>query len=70
MPGAARSEIIFIAAMMILILFISGAAVYLFLRQYRREMTAKISRKTGQQPGEMKNQENDKPIDNGNAQSS
>jgi uncharacterized protein HemX len=70
MPGAARSEIIFIAAMMILILIISGAAVYLFLRQYRREMTAKISRKTEQQPAEMQNQENEKPIDNGNAESS
>lgn len=70
MPGAARSEIIFIAAMMILILIISGAAVYLFLRQYRREMTAKILRKTEQQPAEMQNQENEKPIDNGNAESS
>lgn len=70
MPEAARSEIIFIAAMMILILIISGAAVYLFLRQYRREMTAKISRKTEQQRAEMQNQENEKPIDNGNAESS
>lgn len=56
--------------MMILILIISGAAVYLFLRQYRREMTAKILRKTEQQPAEMQNQENEKPIDNGNAESS
>lgn len=41
MPGAIKSEIIFITAMMILILIISAAAVFLFLRQYKREMLEK-----------------------------
>lgn len=41
MLGAVKSEIIFITAMMILILIISAAAVFLFLRQYKREMLEK-----------------------------
>jgi hypothetical protein len=38
MPGAATAEIIFIAAMMVLILVISFAAVYFFFRTYKKEM--------------------------------
>lgn len=38
LPGADRSEIYFIAAMMILTLILSVAAVYIFMRQYKKEM--------------------------------
>ncbi len=41
MPGSAKAEVIFIAAMMILILIISFTAVFFFARQYKREMAAK-----------------------------
>ena len=44
MPGAERAEIYFIAAMMVLILILSIAAVYIFIRQYKKEMRAKKSR--------------------------
>lgn len=37
MPNAGTAEIYFIAAMMILILVISFAAVYFFFRQYKLE---------------------------------
>jgi uncharacterized membrane protein len=37
MPGAERAEIYFIAAMMVLILILSFAAVYIFVRQYKKE---------------------------------
>jgi len=38
MPGAERAEIYFIAAMMVLILILSFAAVYFFIKQYKKEM--------------------------------
>jgi hypothetical protein len=41
MPGSAWSEIYFISAMMLLILIFSGATVYFFFRQYRKEMQAR-----------------------------
>ncbi|MBX3299410.1 MAG: hypothetical protein KF736_08095 [Acidobacteria bacterium] len=44
MPGIARSEIYFIAAMMTLILVVCVVAVYAFFRTYRREMAAKRRR--------------------------
>ena len=44
MPGAERAEIYFIAAMMVLILILSFAAVYFFVRQYKKEMRDKKSR--------------------------
>jgi len=44
MPGTATAEIIFITAMMILILIISFASVYFFIKQYKKEMRAKAER--------------------------
>jgi len=44
MPGAERAEIYFIAAMMVLILILSFAAVYIFIRQYKRETREKNTR--------------------------
>ncbi len=41
MPGSATAEVIFIAAMMILILIISFASVYFFFKTYKKEMRAK-----------------------------
>ena len=41
MPGTERAEIYFITAMMILIVILCVAAVYLFFRQYKKEMRAK-----------------------------
>jgi uncharacterized protein YpmB len=38
MPGAERSEIYFIAAMMVLIMIISIVAVYFFVKTYKKEM--------------------------------
>ena len=38
MPGAERAEIYFIAAMMLLILILSFASVYFFIKQYKKEM--------------------------------
>lgn len=46
MPGAADAEIYFIAAMMVLILLISFVAVFLFVRQYKKEMKEKAERMT------------------------
>ena len=40
MPSA-EAEVYFIAAMMVLILVVSFAAVYFFVRQYRNEMREK-----------------------------
>ncbi len=37
MPGAERAEIYFIAAMMLLTLILSFAAIYIFVRQYKKE---------------------------------
>ena len=44
MPGSATAELIFIAAMMILILIFSFAAVYFFFRQYKKEIGRKRER--------------------------
>ena len=44
MPGAATSEIIFIAAMMVLILIVSFAAVYFFFRTYAKEKRDRLAR--------------------------
>ena len=41
MPGAERAEVYFIAAMMGLILILSFASVYFFIRQYKKEMREK-----------------------------
>ncbi|MBP9663197.1 MAG: hypothetical protein KBD94_01155 [Pyrinomonadaceae bacterium] len=44
MPGAGRAEIYFIAAMMILIVILCVAAVYIFIKTYRKEMSEKAAR--------------------------
>ncbi len=44
MPGAERAEIYFIGAMMVLILILSVAAVYIFIRQYKKEMRERKAR--------------------------
>jgi hypothetical protein len=44
MPGAERAEIYFIAAMMVLILILSVGSVYIFFRQYKKEMREKEER--------------------------
>jgi len=44
MPGSERAEIYFIAAMMVLILIGSFAAVFFFVRQYKKEMREKAER--------------------------
>ncbi len=41
MPGAERAEIYFIAAMMLLTLILSFAAVYIFVKQYKKEKNEK-----------------------------
>ncbi len=44
MPRYEVAEIYFITAMMILILIISGVAVYFFIRTYKKEMREKQAR--------------------------
>jgi NhaP-type Na+/H+ or K+/H+ antiporter len=44
MPNAFRAEVYFIAAMMILILVVSGVSVYLFFKTYKKEMREKKAR--------------------------
>ncbi|MCO5333886.1 MAG: hypothetical protein M9893_07720 [Pyrinomonadaceae bacterium] len=44
MPGIGRSEAIFIAAMMVLILIMCVVAVYYFVKTYKREMREKEER--------------------------
>ena len=44
MPGSGMAEFIFIAAMMVLILVISFAAVVFFVKTYRKEMSEKEER--------------------------
>ncbi len=51
MPSA-DAEIYFIAAMMVLILVISFAAVYFFARQYRKEMRSKADRPKREKAGD------------------
>ena len=57
MPGADRAEIYFIAAMMVLILILSVTAVYLFMKQYKKEMRQKKER-AERKAAEKANQEN------------
>jgi hypothetical protein len=45
MPGSGMAELIFIAAMMVLILVISFAAVFFFMKTYRMEMAEKEKRR-------------------------
>ncbi len=45
MPGTGKSEVIFVAAMMILIMILSITAVYVFFRTYKKEMRDKELRK-------------------------
>jgi cbb3-type cytochrome oxidase subunit 3 len=45
MPGAATAEVIFIAAMMILILIISFGSVFFFFRTYNQEKRDREARK-------------------------
>ena len=51
MPGADRAEIYFIAAMMVLILILSFAAVYFFVKTYKKEMREKRERAERKDPG-------------------
>lgn len=44
MPGAATAEIYFIATMMVLILIVSGVAIFFFAKTYRKEMAEKRER--------------------------
>ena len=44
MPDATRAEIIFIAAMMVLILILSFASVYFFVKTYKKEMREREER--------------------------
>ncbi len=44
MPGTGRSEIYFIAAMMILTVILSITAIYIFFRTYKKEMREKALR--------------------------
>jgi len=47
MPGSARAEIYFIAAMMILILIICSVAVFHFFKTYKKEMREKNAKVEG-----------------------
>jgi flagellar basal body-associated protein FliL len=49
MPGAGRAEIYFVAAMMVLILILCVAAVYFFLKTYKKEMREKAEREKERQ---------------------
>ena len=49
MPGSATAEVIFIAAMMVLILVISFAAVFFFMKTYRKEMVEREARKAAKE---------------------
>lgn len=41
MPGTGRSEVYFVAGMMVVILIMSVAAVYFFVKTYKKEMREK-----------------------------
>jgi hypothetical protein len=45
MPGSERSEIYFIAAMMLLTLILSISATYIFVKTYKKEMREKEARR-------------------------
>jgi uncharacterized protein (UPF0333 family) len=53
MPGSATAEIVFIAAMMVLILILSFVAVYFFMRQYKKEMAAKAIAKKAKEDAKL-----------------
>lgn len=57
MPGSATAEVIFIAAMMILILILSFAAVYFFFKTYKKEMRAKETNAKAKREAAAKNAE-------------
>lgn len=42
-----RAQLYFIGAMMVLILILCGSAVYIFIRQYKKEMREKAERLKG-----------------------
>ena len=52
MSNSAAAELYFIAAMMILILILSVASVYFFVRQYRREMRGREAERGSKQAAE------------------
>jgi hypothetical protein len=52
MSNSAAAELYFIAAMMVLILVLSGASVYFFVRQYRREMRAREAERSNKNAAE------------------
>lgn len=54
MPNASLAEIYFIAAMFVLIMIISGVAVYFFFKTYKKEKAEKQKR-TEQQKSKIKN---------------
>ena len=58
MPGADRAEIYFIAAMMVLILILSFAAVYFFVKTYKKEMREKRERAERNDPEKAKQETN------------
>ena len=44
MPGTGRSEIYFISGMMVLILIVCVAAVYFFIKTYKKELRERAER--------------------------
>jgi cytochrome bd-type quinol oxidase subunit 1 len=48
MPNAGLAETYFIVGMMVLILIVGAAAVYLFIKTYRKEVREKEARKEKQ----------------------
>ena len=62
MPGSRMAELIFVAAMMVLILVISFAAVFFFMKTYRKEMAEKEDRRTA---GQAAAKEADVAVDSG-----
>lgn len=56
MSNSAAAELYFIAAMMVLILILSGASVYFFVRQYKREMRQRDAREAKKQAASQETQ--------------
>ena len=52
MNDAGRSELYFIAGMMVLILILCAVAVIVFFKTYRKEMREKAERQAPKQPTE------------------
>lgn len=57
MPGADRAEIYFIVAMMVLILILSFAAVYFFVKTYKKEMREKRERAERNDPAKARQED-------------